>query len=197
MKIADKKDNIVDISSILKLTQLSIEKEKEFYPGFSDRLNAFIDLTSVNIPPMNKGRQTALAELFDVSKVVCADWLKKDRVPKVQTLRTMVATFLSYIDGDYNELRVEAWLKYGDEAIPNPFVQVDEYQQHLLPIAASLVVQVVKRVNLSINEIDLDHAIKKTIEILKRFEIVDEHQIGDLHLESIADMIQQECKAWL
>ena len=27
--------------------------------------------------------------------------------------------------------------------------------------------------------------------------VVDEHQIGDLHLEAIADMIQQECKAWL
>ena len=61
----------------------------KIFPGFSQRLNELIDMSSLDIPK-DWGRQMALASIVNTSKMATGYWLKNDRPPKASTLRNIV-----------------------------------------------------------------------------------------------------------
>ena len=47
----------------------------EAFPGFSERLNYFIDLADPTIPAMDNGRQACISNLLQASKMAPGEWL--------------------------------------------------------------------------------------------------------------------------
>lgn len=166
----------------------------EIYPGFSLRLNQLVDLTDLDIPPMSDGRQTYVSNLFDTSKMAPADWFKKDKPPKAATLRKIVVFLLNHIDGEYNNLRVEAWLKYGDGAVGNPFDDPHSKFQPLTPLATILVNTEARELNIKAPEFDLNSCIALTIETLTDFQLTDLRDLLPAHRKIIASHIKNNLK---
>lgn len=162
----------------------------EIFPGFSARINQFIDLTDLNIPHMDEGRQAYIANLFQSSKMAPGDWLKKDKPPKPSTLRKIVLFLLTHIKGDYNPLRVEAWLKYGDGAVTNPFRHSNPDNEALIPLAASLIASVAKEIDVQTTHFDLNQVLNGTIETLSDFQITHESMVEPVHRKIIAQHIR-------
>ena len=162
----------------------------EVFPGFSNRLNILIDLTDLNIPPLDDGRQSYISTLLQASKMAPGDWLKKDKPPKTATIRKLITFLLSHIPGEYNPLKVEAWLKYGDEALPNPFNSEQPDNQNLIPLATTLIVTVSKENNIPANEFDLSRVLNITVEMLADFGLDHESMIESVHKKIILQYIR-------
>lgn len=100
----------------------AIEKNKTTTDeGFSNRLNQLIDMTDLQIPPLDYGRAAFIAELFKVSKNAAGIWLKKNTPPKASALEKLVMFLVSHIKTNHHHKKIEAWLVYGDEVVKNPF----------------------------------------------------------------------------
>ncbi|MFC1336815.1 MAG: hypothetical protein G8D89_18305 [gamma proteobacterium symbiont of Clathrolucina costata] len=162
----------------------------EIFPGFSERLNHLIDLTDLEIPPLDDGRQAHIASLLQSSKMAPGDWLKKDKPPKTSTLRKLVTYLLRHISGNHNPLKVEAWLKYGDEALPNPFDQNTSDNQDLIPLATTLIVSVARENNIPANDFDLSKVLTTTVDMLADFRLSHESMIESVHRKIIAQYIK-------
>ncbi|MCU7917253.1 MAG: hypothetical protein KZQ95_02705 [Candidatus Thiodiazotropha sp. (ex Epidulcina cf. delphinae)] len=162
----------------------------EVFPGFSKRLNHLIDLTDLNVPAMDDGRQAYISALLQASKMAPGDWLKKNKPPKTTTLRKLVIYLLSRIPGDHNPFKIEAWLKYGDEAVQNPFNSMPQNSQALIPLATALIVSVAKEINVTANEFDLNKVLSATVETLSDFQLTHESMVEAVHRKIIAQYIK-------
>ena len=189
------------VTNVVSLHQLQKEFEEtqaasitEHFAGFSQRMNELIDLTDIDIPAMHDGRQAYLSSLLQSSKMSSADWLKKNRPPKASTLRNIVVYLLNHIPGSYNPLRVEAWLKYGDEAVPNPFeARLDN--QSLIPLAAALIASEAKTLAIPPAAFDLNNVLSCTVDMLADFHITNESMVEAAHRQIIAQHIKLHPKA--
>lgn len=182
-----------------KVTQLHRQIEEvnqasttvsEAFPGFSRRLNDLIDLADPAIPRMDGGRQAYISALLQASKMAPGDWLKKDKPPKTVTLRKLVNYLLSRMPGDYNPYKIEAWLKYGDAAIGNPFDLTPQENQALIPLATTLIVSVAKEINIPPNEFDLNRVLSATVETLSDFKLTHESMVEPVHRKIISQYIK-------
>ena len=162
----------------------------EAFPGFSDRLNYLIDLADLNIPPMDDGRQAYVSALLQSSKMAPGDWLKKDRPPKTTTLRKLVVYLLSHISGEHNPYKVEAWLKYGDVAVVNPFESSHQENQSLIPLATTLIVSVAKEIGIPANEFDLSIVLSSVVDMLFDFKLSHESMVEPVHRKIISQYIK-------
>ncbi len=161
----------------------------EIFPGFSARLNQLIDLTDLDIPDIGDGRQTYIGELLQASKMACGDWLRKDKPPKPTTLRKLVVYLTEHVPGDQNPYKVEAWLRYGDVAVQNPFDSTPQRHQALIPLATALIVSVAKEIDVPTTSFDLSEVLTATIEILANFHITHATLIEPVHRTIIAQYI--------
>lgn len=175
---------------IEELNQAPTGTVSEAFPGFSERLNQLIDLTDLEIPAIDDGRQTYVGNLFQVSKMSPGDWLKKDKPPKTATLRKLVVYLLSHIEGDHNPFKIEAWLKYGDAAVSNPFNVTPEDSQALIPLATSIIVSVAKEIGIPANKFDLNLVLTATVETLADFKLTQEGMVEPVHRRIIAQYIK-------
>ncbi|MFT7223905.1 MAG: hypothetical protein ACI82Z_001449 [Cellvibrionaceae bacterium] len=160
------------------------------FPGFSQRLNELIDKTSLEIPPLDGGRQMALASLVKTSKMATGHWLKNNRPPKASTLRNLVVFLVDYIDKKVNPLKVEAWLKYGEPAIQSPFKEEVIDKINLSPIALAKIVEVCSAKGIEINSFDLKKVLDATIRTMESFEIYSEESFNEKHKEVIYQYIK-------
>lgn len=191
----NKSAKVVDINSQKREFQDTPSAAvSEIYPGFSLRLNQLIDLTDLEMPPMSDGRQSHVANLFESSRHAPGDWLKKDKPPKPATLRKIVTFLLLHIEGSYNGLRVEAWLKYGDGAVGNPFEDPHTRFQPLTPLATILVTTVAKELDIQAPAFDLERCLELTIETLTDFQLTDQRDILPAHRKIVASHIRNNLK---
>ncbi len=134
------RSTITDIKQFLKADFDATEdvQVSKIYDGFSKRFNYLIDISDADVPPIDGGRVSFLAELFGVSKPATSEWLSKDKPPKDGsqrdrsgdvTLFRIVCFFLKHIQNSHNIVpaRVVAWLRYGEGAISYPFSSVSHF----------------------------------------------------------------------
>ncbi len=167
-------------------------------PGSSKRLNDFINLANTDVPPLHNGRDAFIARLADVSKTAAADWLKRDKPPKdtsdddKASLYKLVCYFLKYIEGQHKPLRVMAWIRYGEEAIPDPFARLRNraHEQALLPLAAHLVVELAAIESIPTSSFNLETTLKDTAGMLVSFGISDIESVEDAHKIVISQCIR-------
>ncbi|MET1256983.1 hypothetical protein [Aliikangiella maris] len=187
---------VIDIKQSLKADFDATEDAhvSEIYDGFSKRFNRLIDISDAEVPPIDGGRVSFLAELFGASKPATSDWLSKDKPPKdgsqrdrsgEATLFRIVGFFLKHIqNGDsIVPARVVTWLRYGDSVIPCPFTSTvnDVTFRKLSPIAASVIAQESKTLYLNTADYDFAEVMKQTVKMLVNFEISQEVDISDTH----------------
>ncbi len=73
--------------------------------NFSDRLNDALD--RIGVPPKGKGRQSAVAKMFNVSQKGSRKWLEGEAIPKATKHPEFIAAF--------NSLKITGeWLFYGN-----------------------------------------------------------------------------------
>jgi len=161
---------------------------EEIFPGFSERFNILLDLSDLEIPK-SRGKAAYVAELFETSQMAPADWLKKDKPPKPATLRKIVIFLLNHIDKVYSSLKVEAWLKYGDEAVGNPFSYKEE-EKSLIPLAAGLISEVAKANKISAVSFELTKVLSAVVKTLSDFEVSDISLIERVHHEIVLQHIK-------
>ena len=190
-------NNVVSISKQQKeYRDVPSTDISEIYPGFSNRLNQIIDLTDLDIPALSTGRQAHMVNLFEASRVVVTDWLKNDKPPRPATLRKIVVFLLKHLGGIHNELRVEAWLKYGDEAVGNPFHNPTGQLHPLTPLATILVHEETKRLNINALGLDLQACLVATVGTLIDFELSSVEQILPAHRNIIRSHIEKALSNW-
>lgn len=92
-------------------------------PGFSKRLNEFLD--HAGFKGIFFGRVVELAEIADMSRSGVSKWLSDDLPPKNAKLVQVCQVIIKKkrLTRLYNPKRVACWLEFGDEIIPNPFVE--------------------------------------------------------------------------
>lgn len=187
----NKSANVIDINSQKREFQETPSAPvSEIYPGFSLRLNQLIDLTDLEMPAMADGRQSHVANLFESSRHAPGDWLKKDKPPKPGTLRKIVTFLLLHIEGSYNALRVEAWLKYGEGAVGNPFEDPHTRFQPLTPLATIIVTSVAKELKIPAPSFNLEKCLELTIETLTDFQLTDQRDVLPAHRKIVAGHIR-------
>ena len=152
----------------------------KIFPGFSQRLNELIDLSSIDIP-RDWGRQMALASIVSTSKMAAGYWLKGDRPPKASTLRNIVIFLTDHIEKKVNPLKVEAWLKYGEPTIQSPFREKPIDEVDLSPVALGEVVTICKEEAIDISSFDLQKVLDATISTLETFEIYSGNKLEEKH----------------
>lgn len=186
-----KKPKVVQLhQQIEEINQTTPEAVGEEFPGFSHRLNKLIDLTDLDIPPLDGGRQAHIASLLQASKMAPGDWLKKDKPPKNSTLRKLVNYLLLHIPGTHSPLKVLAWLKFGNEAVNDPFSNSQPDNQDLIPLATALIVSVTRENSIHANEYDLSKVLRETVEMLAGFNLTHESMIEPIHLQIISQYIK-------
>jgi len=186
-----KKINVIPLQNYQKEFNKTHVDESEIFVGFSKRLNYMLDLADINCPLIDRGRQAYIAKVFESSKMASADWLKKDRVPKPLTLRRMVQFLINHISGEYNDLRVEAWLKYGEPAIPSPFKSLDQMNRVSMPLAMSIIALVSSHHEIRASTFDLNIVLEQTLLLLASENITTMDGINDKHKESVKCYILQ------
>lgn len=192
MRNSDK--NVVQLQKEIKEINQASSTVTEAFPGFSKRLNHLIDLSDIDIPPLDDGRQAHISALLKASKMAPGDWLKKDKPPKTATLRKLVNYLLSNIQGDHNPYKVEAWLKYGNTAVKNPFDLEPKANQALIPLATTLIVSVAKEIDIPPHDFDLTKVLSSTIEMLSDFKLIHESTVEPVHRTIIAQYIRANPK---
>ena len=160
----------------------------KIFPGFSQRLNELIDMSSLDIPK-DWGRQMALASLVHTSKMAAGYWLKGDRPPKATTLRNIVIFLTDHIEKKTNPLKVEAWLKYGEPTIQSPFSKKPIDEVDLSPIALGEIVNICKEKEIEISSFDLQKVLDATISTLETFEVYSNDKVEEKHKEIIYQYI--------
>lgn len=170
----------------------------EGYPGSSERLNDFIDLAGhKDVPPLHRGREAYIAMLTGSSKPAAADWLKWDKPPKDKSkegkasLLKLVTYFLKYIPGEYNPLRVIAWIRYGDDAVPDPFshLRMADQAHALIPLAAQIIVEEAQNANINASEFDLQEVLSETVKVLNDFSLTHIDLVETTHRVIIRQII--------
>ena len=168
------------------------ESANDIFSGFSDRFNQLIDLSDLDIPPPDAGRVAYISHLFDASRMGPSDWLKHNRVPRSATLRKIVVFLLRHIEGQYSTVRVEAWLKYGEAAIPNPFAMNQSANQALIPLATSLIVSIAREEGVAVTRFDLSVVLDQVLRLLSEFHVREEALVEPVHRRIIAQHIIAE-----
>jgi hypothetical protein len=186
--------NVIHLHRQAKEISQASDTVTEAFPGFSERLNKLIDLADIGIPPLDNGRQAYISNLIQASKMAPGDWLKKDKPPKTATLRKLVNYLLAHLSGDHNPYKIEAWLKYGDAAVCNPFNSTPQASQVLIPLATTLIVSVAKEINTPTNEFDLNKVLTATVETLSDFKLTHESMVEPVHRKIIAQYIKANLK---
>ncbi len=147
----------------------------EVFPGFSNRLNQLMDHTQdLNIPAMDeRGRIAYIHKITGHSKPAVSDWLKKDILPRDQTLRGLITFLLRHIPGDHNVLRVESWVRFGEEATPSPLAlnQEETDTESLRPLAAKLIAEAGKTLNLTVSRYDLQGTMEDVTQMLADYGV--------------------------
>ncbi len=169
---------------------------EECFPGFSERLNHLIDLTQgLDIPALqHRGRLAYVAKITGHSKPAVADWLKKNKPPRDDTLRSLVSFFLHHIDGNYNTLRVESWLRYGEEATSNPFTSARQEESDdtaLRPLAFGLIAEAGRRMDLTVASYELQAVLEDTLIMLKDYGVNGSADIQEPMTDLVSYYIQQ------
>ena len=146
---------------------------KEIHKGFSQRFNALIDLVEELPVPSERGRRAYIAHVTGFSKPTVDEWLSKDKPPQDTNLRKIVNFMLGYIPGNYNIAQVESWLRYGEEAVSNPFLATpqDERLMSLRPLAGRFIAQAGRNLGLPVTAYSLQQVMNDTINILVDFDI--------------------------
>ena len=145
------------------------------FPGFTHRLNLLIDKAEgLDIPSINdRGRMAYIHKLTGHSKPAVSDWLQKDTLPRDQTLRSLIAFLLRHIPGEHNVMRVEAWVRFGEEATTNPFSapRAADDQTALRPLAAKLIAKSSKDMNISVSSYDLLGTMDDVVKMLMDYGV--------------------------
>ena len=160
----------------------------KIFPGFSQRLNELIDMSSLDIPK-DWGRQMALASIVNTSKMATGYWLKGDRPPKASMLRNIVIFLTDRIAKEVNPLKVEAWLKYGEPTIQSPFRDKPIDEVDLSPIALGEIVSICREKGVEISSFDLQKVLDATISTLETFEVYSSDKVQEKHKEIIYQYI--------
>ena len=160
----------------------------KIFPGFSQRLNELIDMSSLDIPK-GWGRQVALSSIVKTSKMAAGYWLKNDRPPKASTLRNIVVFLTDHIEKKANPLKVEAWLKYGEPTIQSPFREKPIDEVDLSPVALGEIVGICKEKKVEISSFDLQKVLDATISTMETFEVYTNDMVKHKHKEIIYQYI--------
>lgn len=162
------------------------------FPGFSKRLNELIDYADIGVPLLkDKGRAAELAQIFDVSPMATADWIKKDKPPRDLALRQIVTYLLSESGLKCNPVKAQAWLKYGEEAVPSPLVDKNSWDITLGIMASTLVHAALVDLDVPLSSVVLDDAIGSIVELLKHYGIREASQIKPDHHEQILECVKK------
>lgn len=168
---------------------------EQFFPGFSVRFNIFLELCELEepIPPLGDGRVNFLVELFDTNRISVAQWLNKDMPPKTTTLRRIVRFLLKYIPGgDYHPVKVEAWLKYGEQAVRNPFVL--HKTDRLTPLAHTLINTISHEIGIPPASIMFERALNETLQYLKSLQLPNPPSVSLDQERIVAQIIRNNAK---
>ena len=163
------------------------------YVGFSDRLNVLIDNTTINPPALDKGRATWLAGLTGASTPTVGAWLKQDTVPAFEML-DLIARFIISHQTKYkvSPQRLKSWLLFGDETI-NPLTHrhnTPEPLQPYIPLAMTLISEVVKSEQVERTAFDLGRVLNYTASMLENLNITDMSQIEDIHRSLVSQCLK-------
>lgn len=178
-------DKIVPISQYREQFENDAESctASEIYPGFSERLNYLMDQAEgIEIPDKDgRGRPTFLHKVTGSSRPATSDWVLHNKPPRDKTLRSLVVFFLHHISGDHNPVRVESWLRYGDQATPNPFAkgQQESDDTPLRLLAAKLVAEAGKALAVTVAGYDFKAVQDATIKMLKDYGVTNDADIQD------------------
>lgn len=178
-------NNVASLDQFRKQFKQETEQysESQVFSGFSARLNIMIDRTQgLNVPSIDdRGRMAYIHKITGHSKPAVSDWLQKDVLPRDHTLRGLVAFLLRHIPGEYNLLRVESWLRFGDEATVCPFLasKPSEASIPLRPLAAQLIAVAGRELDLSVSSYDLQGTVDDVVRMLMDYGVASEDDIQD------------------
>jgi len=150
------------------------------HSGFSSRLHCLIDqVEGLGIPKREeRGRLSSIAKLTGHSKPSVSEWFKKDKLPSDDIFTALVRFFLQYIESDESSIKIESWLRYGEEATPDPFsgIAKNDKQETLNKVALELLTIVVKEDKVSVSDTDLDCVLADTINMIEDYGVIN--QVG-------------------
>lgn len=144
-------------------------------PGFSERLHHFIDqVVGLDIPGSEeRGRLAAISKITGHSKPSVSEWFKKDKLPSDDIFSALVRFFLQFIDCYESPIKVESWLRYGEEATADPFAQspVNVNRERSKDLALELLTIVVRDDKVSVEATDLDGVLEDTIKMIGDYSL--------------------------
>lgn len=191
-----KQSNIIRLRDQLKIEtkEPTSAEVQHLFPGFSKRFNDFLDLCELEepIPPLGDGRVNFLVALFDTNRISVAQWLNKDMPPKTPTLRRIVTSLAKHVKGEHHPFKIEAWLKYGDEAVRNPFVF--HPSDKLSPMAHTLIHNISHEIGISTADISLERTVKETLQYLHSLKLNSHSQLTLVQLNIVAQIIRNNTK---
>lgn len=166
--------------------------------GFSVRLHRLVDqVEGLEIPGSDeRGRLSRIAKLTGHSKPSVSEWFKKDKLPSEDIFSALVRFFLQYIECNELPVRVESWVRYGEEATPNPFEKTskNDNREELKDLALELLYVVVKDDHISINDADMDCVLADTIDMLKNFGVNTREGVPELIFSLIRGYVKNHAK---
>lgn len=166
-------NRVVDVSDI------------ELNAGFSLRFHQLLDcVADLDIPKEHaRSRQAYIAQVTGQSEHAAHAWLELDQVPSDDVLESLVRFFLHYTHCQVSALRVESWLRYGDDATPNPFLleSSDDVQVALRSKALRLLNDQVKEDDIALSSYQLQPLLDDLCRLLKSAE----HEEKNLAAETL------------
>ena len=167
-------------------------------PGFSGRFHVLIDQTEgLGIPARDKrGRLSHIAKITGHSKPAVSEWFKKNKLPSEEVFCSLIRFFLHHTSVKVSALRVESWLRYGDEATPNPFdiAPQEEKTEALRPVAFRLLTETVKEHQIGISTYDMQAVLDDTLELLGDFGVGPSDDIPQPMKDLVAGFIAKHAK---
>lgn len=188
------------VDNELKLDYKGVQKSGEgnIHPGFSIRLHRFVDqVRGLDIPGSEeRGRLSTIAKLTGHSKPSVSEWFKKDKLPSEEIFASLVRFFMQYIDCNESPVKIESWIRYGNEATPDPFAntQRNDNREKLKGLALNLLSVVVKDDNISVKDTDLDLVLDDTIEMISSFGVTDTDDVPELIYTLIRSYIKNHAR---
>ncbi len=160
----------------------------------SGRINAFLDMSGSNYPPVKEGRSKIVGIDFNVAKSTANNWLLHDLLPSRKQLRGIVETTLLKIGGSsWSASEVQAWIEYN---LACPFLNQESQsnvQSSLSHRQAGKVYLAIHQAGLKLGHMDIISALPSdSLNFLAETLSDNADVIGDGFEKLVTTLVQRE-----
>lgn len=166
--------------------------------GFSERFHLLISqVQGLDIPQRSDpARLTYIATITGHAEPAVRQWFEQDGLPSDEILQSLVRFFLHHTACHTSALRVESWLRYGEEATPNPFAgeAEDDTVVALQAKAFQLLNETVKERDILLCSYDMALVLEELQKLLKEFGVGLTDQVPASMKELVVGLLAKHSK---